>query len=158
MFFKRKFDCLKTIYQTNMAQAYEAGRQSVMWDDNPLFPYVQYSAILDNKTRPAHRALHGVVMRKSDPAWQFIKPKNGYKCRCTTFEMMEVDVKSQDIKVRSSDGYLKLYDVDVSHGGVAQIARIEFPGFAAAHRTGESASIPCARPAGRPAYCPERWR
>lgn len=118
---------LKTIYQTNMAQAYEAGRQSVMWDDNPLFPYVQYSAILDNKTRPAHRALHGIVMLKSDPAWQYIKPKNGYRCRCTTFEMMDIDVKRQSLQVRSSDGYLKLYDVDVSHGGVAQIARIEFP-------------------------------
>ncbi|WP_448761903.1 phage head morphogenesis protein [Acinetobacter tandoii] len=118
---------LKTIYQTNMAQAYEAGRQSVMWDDNPLFPFVRYSAILDNHTRPAHRALHGVVMRKSDPAWQYISPKNGYKCRCTFYEMMDIDVKNLNIQVRSSEGYLKLYDVDVSNGGVAQVARIEFP-------------------------------
>lgn len=118
---------LKTIYQTNMAQAYEAGRQSVMWDDNPLFPYVRYSAILDNHTRPAHRALHGVVMLKSDPAWQYISPKNGYKCRCTSYEMMDIDVKNQNLQVRSSEGYLKLYDVDVSHGGVAQVARLEFP-------------------------------
>lgn len=118
---------LKTIYQTNMAQAYEAGRQSVMWDDNPLFPFVRYSAILDNHTRPAHRALHGVVMRKSDPAWQYISPKNGYKCRCTSYEMMDIDVKNQNLQVRSSEGYLKLYDVDVSNGGVAQVARLEFP-------------------------------
>ena len=118
---------LKTIYQTNMAQAYEAGRQSVMWDDNPLFPYVGYSAIIDNLTRATHRALHGVVMRKSDPAWQYIKPKNGYKCRCTSYEMMEIDVKNLNLKVRSSEGYLKLYDVDVGNGGIAQVARIEFP-------------------------------
>ena len=118
---------LKTIYQTNMAQAYEAGRQSVMWDDNELFPYVMYSAILDNKTRPRHRALHGVVMRKSDPAWAAIAPKNGYNCRCTTIELMDADVQSQGLKVRSSNGYFRVDDVDVGNGGIAKIARLDFP-------------------------------
>lgn len=96
---------LKTIYQTNMAQAYEAGRQAVIWDDNPLFPYVQYSAILDNKTRPRHRALHGIVMRKSDPAWAAISPKNGYNCRCTIIELMEGEVNGKKIKVWDSGDY-----------------------------------------------------
>ncbi len=118
---------LKTIYQTNMAQAYEAGRQSVMWDDSPLFPYVQYSAILDNHTRPAHRALHGVVMRKSDPAWQAIAPKNGYNCRCTVIELMEIDIQRQGLTVRDSTGYFRIDEIDVNHGGVARIARLEFP-------------------------------
>lgn len=110
-----------------MAQAYEAGRQSVMWDDNELFPYVMYSAILDNKTRPRHRALHGVVMRKSDPAWAAIAPKNGYNCRCTTIELMDADVQSQGLKVRSSNGYFRVDDVDVGNGGIAKIARLDFP-------------------------------
>ena len=118
---------LKTIYQTNMAQAYEAGRQAVIWDDNPLFPYVMYSAILDNKTRPRHRALHGVVMRKSDPAWQFIAPKNGYNCRCTIIELMDGEVAGQKIKVYDSGSYLQVYDVDVSNGGIAKIAKLDFP-------------------------------
>lgn len=119
---------LKTIYQTNMAQAYEAGRQSIMWDDNPLFPYMMYSAILDNKTRPRHRALHGVVMRKSDPAWSAIAAKNGYHCRCTNFELMQYDVDSNGYQVRDSkDGNFRIEQVDVGHGGTAQIARIDFP-------------------------------
>ncbi|WP_336033379.1 phage minor head protein [Acinetobacter bereziniae] len=119
---------LKTIYQTNMAQAYEAGRQSVMWDDNPLFPYMMYSAILDNKTRPRHRALHGVVMRKSDPAWAAIAAKNGYNCRCTNIELMQYDVDSNGYKVRDSkDGNFRIEQIDVDGGGVTQIARIDFP-------------------------------
>ncbi|MDS7929617.1 phage minor head protein [Acinetobacter sp. V102_4] len=118
---------LKTIYQTNMAQAYEAGRQAVIWDDNPLFPYVQYSAILDNRTRPSHQALHGVVMHKNDPAWQYIAPKNGYNCRCTVIELMEGDVQGQKLKVWDSGEFLQVYDVDVSHGGVAQVARLDLP-------------------------------
>lgn len=123
---------LRTIYQTNMAQAYEAGRQSVMWSEDKLFPYVQYSAILDNKTRPRHRALHGIVMRKSDPAWQAIAPKNGYNCRCTVIELMEMDVQSQNLKVRDSTGYFRIDEVDVlaeqrSSGGVATVARLDFP-------------------------------
>lgn len=118
---------LKTIYQTNMSQAYEAGRQSQMWDDNPLYPYVMYSAILDNKTRPRHRALHGVVMLKTDPAWAAIAPKNGYNCRCTMIELMQADVEAYGYQVRSSDGYFRIETVDVSHGGTAQVARLEFP-------------------------------
>lgn len=117
---------LKTIYQTNMAQSYEAGRQAVMQDDS-LFPYWMYSATLDNKTRPRHRALHGVVMRKTDPAWSSIAPKNGYRCRCTRIELMETDVQSQNLKVYDSQGYFRIDQVDVGHGGVASIARLEFP-------------------------------
>ena len=119
---------LKTIYQTNMAQAYEAGRQSVMWDDqDTLFPYVMYSAILDNKTRPRHRALHGVVMLKSDPAWQAIAPKNGYNCRCLIIELMQADVTAGGYSVRSSKGFFRIDSVDVNNGGIAQVARLEFP-------------------------------
>lgn len=118
---------LRTIYHTNMAQAYEAGRQSVMWSEDKLFPYVQYSAILDNKTRPRHRALHGIVMRKSDPAWQFIAPKNGYNCRCTVIELMQGDVDGQNIMIYDSGKYLQVYDVDVGNGGIAKVARLDFP-------------------------------
>ncbi|TCM61873.1 SPP1 gp7 family putative phage head morphogenesis protein [Acinetobacter calcoaceticus] len=118
---------LKTIYQTNMAQAYEAGRQSVMFDDNPLFPYLQYSAILDNKTRPQHRSLHGVVMLKSDPAWQAIAPKNGYNCRCTVIELMAHEAQAQ--KIYDSASYLSFHDVDVSNGGIAKVAKLDLPGL-----------------------------
>lgn len=118
---------LRTIYQTNMAQAYEAGRQSVMWSEDKLFPYVQYSAILDNRTRPRHRALHGIVMRKSDPAWQYIAPKNGYNCRCTVIELMDGEVEGQKIKVYDSGKYLQVYDVDVGNGGISKVARLDFP-------------------------------
>lgn len=118
---------LRTIYQTNMAQAYEAGRQSVMWSEDKLFPYVQYSAILDNKTRPRHRALHGVVMHKSDPAWAAIAPKNGYNCRCTVFELMQADIDANGYQVRRSDGYFSIDQVDVSNGGIATVARLNFP-------------------------------
>lgn len=116
---------LKTIYQTNMAQAYEAARQEKIWEDDRIFPYVMYSAILDNKTRPQHRALHGVIMRKSDPAWAAIAPKNGYNCRCTVIEMMEMDIRGQ--KIYDSTGYLHIENVDTKNGGVAQIARLDFP-------------------------------
>lgn len=119
---------LKTIYQTNMAQAYEAGRQAAMWQDNTFYPYVMYSAVLDNRTRPHHRALHGVVMRKDDPAWASIAPKNGYNCRCTVIEVSDSDVKAMGLQVRNSrDGHFRIDTVDVDNGGTAQVARLDFP-------------------------------
>lgn len=118
---------LKTIYQTNMAQAYEAGRQEMIWQDDRIFPYVMYSAIMDGRTRPQHRSLHGVVMKKSDPAWAAISPKNGYKCRCTVIELMDMDVKAQNLQVYESGKYLQVYDVELKNGGIAQVARLDFP-------------------------------
>ena len=119
---------LKIIYETNMAQAYEAGRQAQMWEDDRIFPYVMYSAIIDGKTRPQHKALHGIVMKKSDPAWAAIAPKNGYRCRCTVIEMMEYEVNAQRLKVYDSSGYLHIDHVDTKNGGIAQVARLDFPG------------------------------
>ena len=106
---------LQTIYRTNTLQAYEAGRQRVMFsgDDNDPFPYVMYSEILDSRTRPRHRALHGVVMRKDDPAWAAIRPKNGYNCRCTVIEMTTGQVERGGYQVDTSAGHLSTESIEV---------------------------------------------
>lgn len=73
---------LKFIYREHAANAYEAGKESfaiaaraTRW---------QYSAILDSRTRPAHRAMHGKIFRVDDAAAAAFKPRNGFGCRCTS--------------------------------------------------------------------------
>lgn len=79
---------LRTIYETNLGNAYERGRNPTpSAHELALRPYVMYSAILDNRTRPHHRALHGRVFRRDDPMWSAIAPKNGYRCRCTAINL-----------------------------------------------------------------------
>lgn len=113
---------LETIYRTNVAAAYEAGRQAVIFndrDDDP-FGYVMYSAIMDNRTRPTHKALHGKVMEKSDPAWQSISPPNGYNCRCTIVELTQGQVDRYGYKVTKSAGKLSSQVVELPNGKEAQ--------------------------------------
>lgn len=113
---------LETIYRTNVAAAYEAGRQQVIFndrDDDP-FGYVMYSAIMDNRTRPTHKALHGKVMEKSDPAWSSISPPNGYNCRCTIVELTQGQVDRYGYKVTKSEGKLSTQVVELPNGKEAQ--------------------------------------
>lgn len=113
---------LETIYRTNVAAAYEAGRQQVIFndrDDDP-FGYVMYSAIMDNRTRPTHKALHGTVMEKSDPAWSSIRPQNGYNCRCTIVELTQGQVDRYGYKVTKSEGKLSTQVVELPNGKEAQ--------------------------------------
>ena len=113
---------LETIYRTNMAAAYEAGRQQVIFndrDDDP-FGYVMYSAIMDNRTRPTHKALHGKVMEKSDPAWSSISPPNGYNCRCTIVELTQGQIDRYGYKVSKSEGKLSTQVVELPNGKEAQ--------------------------------------
>ena len=113
---------LETIYRTNVAAAYEAGRQQVIFndrDDDP-FGYVMYSAIMDNRTRPTHKALHGTVMEKSDPAWSSISPPNGYNCRCTIVELTQGQIDRYGYKVTKSEGKLSTQVVELPNGKEAQ--------------------------------------
>ncbi|HWO99767.1 MAG TPA: phage minor head protein [Methylococcus sp.] len=102
---------LKTIYQTNLQSAYMAGRaQTQMQAD--AFPYLQYVAVLDGRTRPSHRALHGRVFAKDDPIWQIIMPPNGFNCRCRTRALTARQVEREGLAPMSSAGRLRTIEVD----------------------------------------------
>ena len=95
---------LKTIYQTNLQSAYMAGRKASMEETTDTHPYWMYIAILDGKTRPSHRALHGQVFRHDDPIWAAIFPPNGFNCRCRVVALSEAAVKRRSLKIVSSEG------------------------------------------------------
>ncbi|MBT2294543.1 phage head morphogenesis protein [Pseudomonas fluorescens] len=95
---------LKTIYQTNLQSAYMAGRKAEMEQTAETHPYWMYVAILDGKTRPSHRALHGQVFRHDDPIWSAIFPPNGFNCRCRVVALTEAAVKRRGLTVVSSAG------------------------------------------------------
>lgn len=97
---------LKTIYQTNLQSAYMAGRKASMEETADTHPYWMYIAILDGKTRPSHRALHGQVFRHDDPIWTAIFPPNGFNCRCRVVALSEAAVKRRGLKVVSSEGHM----------------------------------------------------
>ncbi len=105
---------LATIYQVNMQTAYMAGRYKDMMDNVEDRPYWQYVAVLDAKTRPAHRALHGKVFRYDDPFWKSFYPPNGWNCRCRVRALSAADVKERGLEISEGGGSLREEEVLVS--------------------------------------------
>jgi SPP1 gp7 family putative phage head morphogenesis protein len=103
---------LRNIYRTNLQTAYMAGRYKQQLDDIARRPYWQYVAVLDARTRPAHRAMHGKVFRADDPFWDSFYPPNGWGCRCRVRALNERRLEAQGIAPESSAGRLQDFEVD----------------------------------------------
>lgn len=108
---------LETIFRTNLQGAYMAGRYKGMVEASDSHPYWMYSAILDNRTRPRHRSLHGRVFRWDDPVWQVIYPPNGYNCRCRVRPLTEAQMRREGRHLSKGDGKLDTVTVDLGKRG-----------------------------------------
>lgn len=78
---------LRTIFETNMRSAYQAGRWERIQRVKTAMPYLRYVATMDGRTRPEHRAWHGTVLPVDDPWWDTHYPPCGFRCRCTVTQM-----------------------------------------------------------------------
>lgn len=112
---------LKTIYQTNLQTAYMAGRYRSMMESADSHPYWRYVAVLDGRTRPAHRAMNGRVFRYDDALWSTHYPPNGFNCRCRVSPLSAAAVESEGITVQSSEGQLIDHEIQMRDGSTAQV-------------------------------------
>lgn len=74
---------LDLIFRAQVQTAYQAGHWIAFEDNSAERPYLMYSAINDNRTRPAHRALSGYIAPIDDPFWLTHTPPLGFNCRCS---------------------------------------------------------------------------
>ena len=104
---------IKKIYYTNMQSAYAVGRYKEMLEEIDVAPYWQRIAILDEKTRPEHKAMHGKVYRADDPIWVIFYPPDAWGCRCFVRCLTRAEVERMGIKVESSEGCISSVQVKV---------------------------------------------
>jgi len=90
------------IYETNIRSAYNAGRWVQAERSKATRPYGRYVAVQDKRTRDAHRAISGTVLRLDDPWWDYYMPPNGYRCRCRFQSLSDRDLKRYSYKVSPS--------------------------------------------------------
>lgn len=105
---------LRTIFDQNIQVAYNVGRYRSQMENVQSRPYLQYVAVLDRRTRPAHSALHGKVFRSDDPFWDAFYPPNGWRCRCRVRALDGSNLEERGISVESSAGHLSQRDELVS--------------------------------------------
>lgn len=96
---------LKTIYNTNMRTAYAKARYESQMKSSG--EYFRYTAVLDSKTRPTHRKLHGTTLPKNDKFWDTNYPPNGWNCRCKVQVLTEAEVRARGITPLADGSFLR---------------------------------------------------
>lgn len=82
----------RVIFNTNIRTANQAGRWRQIQRLKSRRPWLRYSAVLDNRTRPQHRLWHDTVLAADDAFWSVYYPPNGWNCRCTVQQLSDRDL------------------------------------------------------------------
>ena len=98
---------LALIYRNAAASAAAAGRWAEIQRNAGVFKYLMYVAVMDSRTRDAHRRLDGIIRRVTDPIWRAIYPPNGHNCRCSVIQMSAADMKDAGLKITNSRALAK---------------------------------------------------
>ncbi len=90
-----------SLFRTNTHQAYVEGQEKAL--SSPAvaeaFPYVMYAATADTRTRPAHAAADGFVVRRGTKEHAvLLKLLKDWNCRCTLIPLGEDDARQRGIK------------------------------------------------------------
>lgn len=131
---------LKLIYRQNMQTAYMAGRYKQMLENADNRPWWRYVAVLDQRTRPAHRLLNGRTFRFDDAFWGSHYPPNGWGCRCRVQALSAGGVEREGLAVETGEGRMVTRDVELLDRRTGEITTRQVAGY----RTAEGPDAPVA--------------
>lgn len=91
----------QVIYETNLNQSYNAGREAQMADPalRKRRPFGLYKHYASPNERPEHVAWDGMVVALDDPWWSSHSPANGWGCKCKKFMVSVRDVERRGLTV-----------------------------------------------------------
>jgi len=124
-----------TIYETNMRQSYNTGRELQMRDPElrKRRPYGLYQLGPSQEHRKEHEAWDGLVLPLDDPWWQTHTPQNGWGCKCRKLMVSDADVERMGLKLAQSAPPLEMRKVTVGKGDnqrTVDVPKGIDPGFA----------------------------
>lgn len=85
----------KVIYDTNVTQSYNAGREKQMQAVKHLRPYGQYRHTSIEHPRLEHKAWDGLILPLDDPWWNTHTPQNGWGCKCKKYSLSRVEAERE---------------------------------------------------------------
>lgn len=108
---------LETVFRTNLQTAYMSGRYKSQLENADRRGNWQYVSILDNRTRPAHRALNNRVFRYDDPVWEAFYPPLGYNCRCRVRALSDDELETGNLDLSQGEGQMETVTRDLGPRG-----------------------------------------
>lgn len=129
---------LRTVFDTNLRTSYAAGHWAHFEETKALRPYLRYVAVLDDRTRPQHRAWHGLILPVDHPFWDTHAPPNGFNCRCTLQSLSERDLARKGWRVSEPPPVTMSRWVDPATGASVPVPAGIDPGFG--HNVGKAGS------------------
>lgn len=85
----------KVIYDTNVTQSYNAGREKQMQAVKHLRPYGLYRHTSSEHPRLHHLAWDGLILPLDDPWWDSHTPQNGWGCKCKKYSLSRVEAERE---------------------------------------------------------------
>ena len=76
-------------------QSYRVGQWQQVQRNRDVYPYLEYIATRDTKTRASHQALHGVILPVDDPFWLGHTGPWEWGCRCGILQKTQAQVDAQ---------------------------------------------------------------
>lgn len=99
---------LKTIFDINMRMSFAAGRWQRIEETKAALPYLAYTAVFRETSRPQHAAWGGrgavrIILPVDHPFWRTHYPPNGWWCICSVLQMSAAMLQTRGWKVTSDD-------------------------------------------------------
>lgn len=101
---------LRTIYHTNKATAYAAGRWERIQRTKDMLPYLQYMPSVSANLRDEHKQFYGLIATVDDPIWQSIYPPNDFGCKCWVRQLTKTKAQKL-LDEQAKDGVV--YDIEM---------------------------------------------
>ncbi|MGV3581877.1 MAG: PBECR2 nuclease fold domain-containing protein [Methylophilus sp.] len=92
----------RVIYDTNITQAYNAGRYVQMQAVKHLRPYWQYRHTSIENPRLNHKSWDGLILPADDAWWDTHMPQNGWGCKCRIDSLSRIEAQREWTKAGKS--------------------------------------------------------
>ncbi len=121
---------LRTIFDVNLRVSAAQGDWQRQQSVKDARPYLRYTALLDNRTRPLHRRWHGIILPQDHPWWETHYPPNGWRCRCKAMSVSAEDLEAEGWTVSETPDEGETPWVNPRTGEMLMVPRGVDPGWA----------------------------
>lgn len=118
-------DWLRTEYDQALVTSQRIADYRRYLQNGDIYPTWQYKTRADGHVREAHAALHDFELAANDPAWRFIYPPNGWRCRCYVKPLSEKAPPHH-----AGEKAIEVLKNDIDSKGQSEFEKMQAQGFA----------------------------